>query len=147
MKFTRLFFLLLFSFGAENSIGIEFSELTIEVINIANTKGDVYISLYDSADGFPVEEQKAIAVKSVKLGLGDSTSVKVTFSGLNEGYYAAAAYHDKNTNGRLDKIFGIPREPYGATNDSKRKFSAPSFADAKIKINSNEKSFNVIDMQ
>lgn len=51
--------------------------------------------------------------------------------GLPPGRYAAQAYHDKNGNGRVDRmLFGIPTEGVGFSNDAKIMFAPPKFADA-----------------
>lgn len=56
------------------------------------------------------------------------------FEGLAPGSYAVAAYHDVNGNGRLDTIPpGIPREPYGFSNDVGR-MAPPSFERALVEV-------------
>ena len=56
------------------------------------------------------------------------------FEGLRPGGYAVAAYHDVNGNGRLDTIPpGIPREPYGFSNDVGR-MAPPSFERALVEV-------------
>ena len=50
---------------------------------------------------------------------------------LEPGDYAVAIYHDENGNGQLDKrLFGIPKEPYGFSNNYRPRLSAPNSATA-----------------
>ena len=52
------------------------------------------------------------------------------------GQYAAVVYHDVNDNGALDKgRFGIPREPYGFSNDARSPFGPPGFEEASFDVN------------
>jgi uncharacterized protein (DUF2141 family) len=56
------------------------------------------------------------------------------FEDIPPGGYAIASYHDLNGNGRLDTIPpGIPREPYGFSNDVGR-MAPPSFKRALVQI-------------
>jgi uncharacterized protein (DUF2141 family) len=59
--------------------------------------------------------------------------VVVDFEGLEPGEYAIKAFHDLNSNGEMDfNMLGIPREPYGFSNDARATFSPPAFKDAKF---------------
>jgi uncharacterized protein (DUF2141 family) len=52
---------------------------------------------------------------------------------LVPGTYAVALFHDRNSNGFLDKkALGIPKEPYGFSNNASATFGPPSFERAKI---------------
>jgi uncharacterized protein (DUF2141 family) len=56
------------------------------------------------------------------------------FENVAPGRYAIAAYHDVNGNGRLDTIPpGIPREPYGFSNDVGR-IGPPRFEPALVEV-------------
>ena len=58
-----------------------------------------------------------------------------TFSDLDHGEYAISAYHDKNSNGRLDTGFmGKPAEPYGFSNNARRSFGPAKYQDAKFDV-------------
>lgn len=55
----------------------------------------------------------------------------IVIHGLPPGRYAAQVYHDKNGNGKVDrKLFGIPTEGVGFSNDAPINFAPPKFADA-----------------
>jgi uncharacterized protein (DUF2141 family) len=47
---------------------------------------------------------------------------------LPKGKYAISIFHDTNEDGELSTNFiGIPKEPYGFSNNPKAKFGPPSF--------------------
>jgi uncharacterized protein (DUF2141 family) len=55
------------------------------------------------------------------------------FGKIRPGVYAISAFHDKNSNGKLDtNIVGYPVEDYCASRNARNMFSAPSFDDAKF---------------
>ncbi len=56
------------------------------------------------------------------------------FSGVPKGVYGISAFHDENSNGKLDtNLVGYPTEEYCASNNARNTFSAPSFSDAKFR--------------
>ena len=63
---------------------------------------------------------------------GDTATFKVM---LPTGTYAIAAYHDKNDDFVLNRVFGwIPTEPFGFSRDARGTFGPPTFDSAKIEI-------------
>jgi uncharacterized protein (DUF2141 family) len=53
------------------------------------------------------------------------------------GEYAVAVFHDENGNGRNDRgLFGLPKEPYGFSNNARRKLGAPRWEQAKFAVTS-----------
>lgn len=55
------------------------------------------------------------------------------FKGVAKGVYGISAFHDENTNGKLDTNFiGLPTEDYCASRDARGSFGPPSFSDAKF---------------
>lgn len=114
-------------------------DLTINVKGFPSSKGEAYIAIYRATDDFPVFGKqylgKAIAIKN--------NEARIIFTGLSAGSYAVAVYHDINNNNVLDKNYlGIPTEAYGFSNNARRTFSAPSFAEASVVVN-NSKTINI----
>jgi uncharacterized protein (DUF2141 family) len=60
-------------------------------------------------------------------------TVEMRISNVRPGRYAIAVYHDVNGNGTLDRVVGIPREPYGFSNGVGRG-GIPSFEGALIEV-------------
>jgi uncharacterized protein (DUF2141 family) len=74
--------------------------------------------------------KKPVAFKIVKVK-GDSALC--VMSKIPAGTYGISAFHDLNSNGKLDtNIVGYPTEPYCASRNARNLFSAPSFDDAKF---------------
>jgi uncharacterized protein (DUF2141 family) len=125
MKLLFLTFILLFS-------GVKTHKLSIHISGISNIKGSLFIAVFRATDDFPVfgKQFKGI-IKEV-----EGKSQNYTFDNLPEGEYALAIYQDVNRNKILDKnLLGIPTEIYGFSNNARRNFSAPSFQEAKFKLN------------
>ena len=125
MKLLFLTFILLFS-------GEKTHTLSIHISGISKIKGSLFIAVFRATDDFPVfgKQFKGI-VKEV-----EGKSQNYNFDNLPEGEYALAIYQDENRNKILDKnLLGIPTEIYGFSNNARRTFSAPSFQEAKFKLN------------
>ena len=125
MKLLLITFILLFS-------GVKTHKLSIHISGISKIKGSLFIAVFRATDDFPVfgKQFKGI-VKEV-----EGKSQNYNFDNLPEGEYALAIYQDENRNKILDKnLLGIPTEIYGFSNNARRTFSAPSFQEAKFKLN------------
>ena len=125
MKLLFLTFILLFS-------GVKTHKLSIHISGISKIKGSLFIAVFRATDDFPVfgKQFKGI-IKEVEGKLQN-----YNFDNLPEGEYALAIYQDVNRNKILDKnLLGIPTEIYGFSNNARRSFSAPSFQEAKFKLN------------
>ncbi len=107
----------------------EKASLKVEVQNVRVQKGVVYVALFRSGNNFP----QGKPMEGRKLDIGGN-SVHTTFS-VEPGDYAIAVYHDENGNGKMDKrMFGIPKEPYGFSNNYRPTMSAPKFGDCKFSV-------------
>ena len=109
------------------------ASLTINVSGVSERKGKLQVALFNSAEGFPSE---AKPFRTEVLNINDNNPLQVIFKDLPDGEYSVAVYHDKNSNGKLDKnLLGIPVEDYGFSNDTRgTRMSAPSFEDTKMQI-------------
>lgn len=91
--------------------------------------GTVRIALMKKCEKFPECKPANTAIIEAK-----NTAHQTSFT-VEPGDYAIAVYHDVNANGQLDKkVFGIPKEPYGFSNNFRPRFSAPTFGDCKITV-------------
>lgn len=104
------------------------SKLTVVVKNVELNKGSIVLAVFNNSDNFL---KKPVAQRVIKVG---SRTTELFFN-LPEGNYAIAVYHDVNDNRQLDKSWlGIPKEPYGFSNNFRPKFSAPEFDDCMFNI-------------
>ena len=106
----------------------------LEVKGIQKTEGSLWVALMSTEEAFargeptiskiiPVsKKEKLLVIESVEPG----------------AQYALSVFHDVDNNGKLDKgIFGNPIEPYAFSNNARRTFSMPKFAEAVFTVPTN----------
>lgn len=109
--------------------------IKVHVTNLKNDKGNVKLSLYNSADGFPKDANKA--VKKAALPIKDGKAY-IEFPDMPYGEYAVILLHDENNNDKMDTHFyGAPKEGYAASNGAKGTFGPPDFEDARFVLDQN----------
>jgi uncharacterized protein (DUF2141 family) len=69
----------------------------------------------------------------------------VVLTNLDPGQYAIILFHDENGNGKLDKnALGVPTEPYGFSNNVRGFLGPPSFEEAVMKVNADDKAVRIV---
>ena len=107
------------------------ADLTIEVSGVESASGKIVVSVYKTAESFLKTPDASVAVAAAIPG------VVAVIRKLEPGEYAVSAYQDLNGNGQIDRsMFGIPKEPNGASNNAREKFGPPKFEQAKFKVGS-----------
>lgn len=125
MKLIISILLLLFHFTLSQGAG----ELTIKVSNIDPIKGEVYIAVYNNSKDY-MDIDAAAFRKIVPVTAETET---IVIGGIPEGEYAIAVFQDINGNGELDtRGAGIPKEPFGFSNDARGKFGPPKYKRAQF---------------
>jgi uncharacterized protein (DUF2141 family) len=113
------------------------ASLELEISEFRNTKGHVLVSVFDNANDFPNNEEKAVVNKKVKV---TQKTHFITIENLPPGEYAVVFLHDENGNEKMDTNFvGAPTEGYGASKDAVNTFSAPKYKDAKFLLEGEKK--------
>lgn len=103
--------------------------LTLEFSGMKSDKGNLYVAVYANATDFL---KKSVYHKVVPVKEGKAT---VVFTDITDGVYAVSSFHDENDNKKMDtRIFGIPKEPIGISNNAKGFMGPPKFEDAKFEI-------------
>ncbi len=98
--------------------------LTVE--GLKSSEGKLQVGLYRE-DGFPSKGSEIVGT-TVDAKAGDMT---VRLGGVEPGRYAAAAFHDLDGDGELDRAwYGLPKEPYGFSGGATR----PDYADAEVEV-------------
>ncbi len=116
---------------------VQTGDLRVIVKNFKSDEGKANVIMYKDAYTFPDKPDRSYRTiwTTIKNGIVD-----VTFKDIPYGEYAFAAYHDINDNHRLDQNFiGIPIEGIAISNDAKG-FVMPRFKDAKVLLNSPNKT-------
>ncbi len=108
------------------------SNVRVVVKGIKPVKGNIGLLIFNSKQGFPSDEKKAVKQSIINV---TSSSMEYVFEGLAPGKYAVAIIHDENSNKRLDTNFmGIPREGYGVSNNIVNMFGPPGFEESSFTL-------------
>jgi len=133
-----LFFLGLLCSLSGRTVFAQENELIVEVKNINESIGMIYVGLYDSNENYL---KKDTFSKSVNATQGN---IQLIFKDLPFGYYAVSAIHDANSNKELDKnLIGIPKEGFGFLEGEMGRFGPPSFEKVKIEWKGGSKKIEV----
>lgn len=131
---TSFFTLLLFIIFISGGVSQEKDTLSVTLdISITKfNKGSILIALYESEESYMKESYKSADI------LVKNNKAKFIFHSIKKGVYAFSFFHDLNNNKKLDTNFlGIPKEPYGFSNNKKGRFGPPKFSEASLEINKN----------
>lgn len=101
--------------------------LTVQLANVRNDQGRVHVDVCPQ-DRFLKEGCPYSAAAPARTGV-----TTVTVRGLPPGRYAVQAYHDENSNGKVDRLFGkLPKEGLAFSNDAFKRLAAPKWEDAQF---------------
>ena len=107
-------------------------DLTIEISGMNTDIGKIFLAIYDKKEHFLKKGKDTNAVVKDKKAVA-------YFKNLKKGDYAVSLFHDENDNKIMDtKIFGIPKEPYGFSNDATGFMGPPKFKDAKFNLDTDK---------
>ncbi len=107
--------------------------IQLEVQNIKPSKGSIKVAIFGAEEEFLVDDK---AIQGHSVATTNSDKLTITLKNLPFGTYAIAIYQDLNDNGKLDtNLFGVPKEPYGFSNNARSKWGAPKYEIAKFELN------------
>ena len=104
--------------------------LDVEVEGMRNHRGQIHACLTRNRSHFPDCRQDPEALKRSVA----AASHHVQFTGFQPGNYALTILHDENSNGRMDKLVGVPKEGFGFSQNPIVRFAAPSFDRVRIAL-------------
>ena|SRR3989338_460061 len=112
----------------------EAASVTVTFTGIQTPSGAIMLGLYDSEAGFDAGKM----VQGQRLDV-TGPEATVVFSGLKPGRYGIKAYHDIDGDGRMGtNPFGMPTEPYAASNNARGTMGPPAWADAAFDVAAGE---------
>jgi len=103
--------------------------ITLKILNNKHN-APFYIAIYDTDKSFlnPTLARYALIIESNEEDI-------YIINGIIAGNYALVIFQDINQNGQLDKgLFGIPREPYGFSNNPWMLIGPPSYQDCEFTL-------------
>lgn len=131
MNYLLILFITLFN-TTQNT---EKFDLKVTVTNVKAKKGNIEIGLFNDQKTFLIKGKE---YKNSSKAVTDDTVVFI-FKDLPKDDYAVSIYHDINSDKECNLNFlGIPKEPYGFSQNFKPKFSKPTFEECKIELNQNQ---------
>ncbi|WP_421871785.1 DUF2141 domain-containing protein [Marinoscillum sp.] len=105
--------------------------LEVKIQGIEEPQGMIRIAVYDSDEVHLDEEQISFFHEEPVNATGEMT-IRIQ---LPEGSYSVAVFHDVNGDKALNKnMIGMPKEPYGFSNNAMGTFGPPSFEQARIRV-------------
>lgn len=110
-------------------------DVEVVVSNINTQQGTIELAVFDKPQLF-LQKNKSIK-KYSKAVRGNSIKIKV--KNLPEGHYAISLYHDFNGDKECNlNVIGIPKEPYGFSNNFKPLYRQPNFEDCQFFVSENQ---------
>ncbi len=138
MTWTMILILIAWSvligFAGQKNLGT----LIITINGFENSKGIAKLALVDSKENYSASEP----FQGFNCKITDNlvnTEIQLPY-----GEYAIKVYHDENGNDKMDKrMFGIPIERYGFSNNARSAFGPPEYQEAVFTIESPEKEISI----
>lgn len=104
--------------------------LQIVISGLRNDEGQVVVSLFSSADGFPESVNLSLATNNVAIS---DQQAETVFHDIPYGYYAVSVLHDENLDGNMaTSLFGVPQEGFGFSGSPGYRFGRPEFKDTSF---------------
>lgn len=90
--------------------------------------GQVVVALFSNENDWKKNQNP---VRTLRLSPGQSMQIE----GLAAGRYGIMAFHDKNSDGKLNTLpIGLPTEPYGFSNNARGRFGPPNWRAASFEV-------------
>ena len=102
--------------------------LEILLTGFDSDQGQAKLALANSRESFESDASQFMGINSPVIRQQVRLTLTVPF-----GEYAVKVYHDENGNDRLDtRMFGIPKERYGFSNNARGTVGPPDFSEARF---------------
>ncbi|MFK8037997.1 MAG: DUF2141 domain-containing protein [Crocinitomicaceae bacterium] len=130
-------------FSSIQSASLTRSDLHIQLKNIRNSDGVIYVFLYNYENQYPRAPLTYYKVGKSKVKNGNLT-VKIPNIEYNPKY-AITLIDDENDNEDLDRFLGLPTEGFGFSNNVRPLISLPDYNDLLFTFSSEKTIY--IDLQ
>ena len=116
--------------------------LVIELTNLRNNQGEIYLSLYSGPKGFPADVDVAVLNRQVLI---QGVPFTIVISDLPYGEYAVSVLHDENRDGEMNtSMVGVPQEGFGFSGNPKTKMGPPEYEDTRFLLLVPEKKLSIV---
>ena len=136
MKLIIITLLSIFTLG-----NAEQNPLILKLTNIQTTSGTIRIGIYTSKNNFPDESD---IFQHRIFNVPKTGEILIKIKDLPYGEYAIALAHDENGNKKMDyRLLGMPKEPFGFSNNFKPLFTAPDFEECAFKYSGEKNKIEI----
>lgn len=143
-KGLTFFSALLIALAAAQPGMADAGKVTVKMTGFKNADGIVRTVLVNNEQDY-LKEAGQEGGSSAELKVNSDMTAEHSFENVEYGKYAVKIYHDVNNNNKLDKnMVGMPREPYGLSNNARGKLGLPAFSTVTFDVNAPEQ---VIEIQ
>lgn len=105
------------------------ADLQVQLSGLRSAKGVVHLCLtHDAARFMDCKDNPAAIAKTIQAG----RAAALDLGQVKPGSYALLIVHDENNNGKLDMMFGIPREGFGFSNNPAMKPRKPKWEEIRF---------------
>jgi uncharacterized protein (DUF2141 family) len=117
--------------------------LEINITNIENGSGTIYIAILDSAEGWLKSDAESKPFREATQTVSSTDDLLVSIEDLPPGKYAISLFHDLDGDAEMDTNFvGFPKEPFGFSAPM-GKFGPPKFDEAAIEFSGENTSVEI----
>lgn len=114
------------------------ADLTIELSGIKEAKGNVRVALYSATNKLEGEPIEALSIPAT------AGNMNFDIGDLEPGEYAVMLFQDIDKNEELDSnLFGLPKEPWGASLQGSQIFGPPKWDDVKFTLDANGSTIKI----
>ncbi|MDP6376067.1 MAG: DUF2141 domain-containing protein [Pseudomonadales bacterium] len=106
--------------------------LTVNIARVPSDDGKIMVAVLGSEQQFTDDSAPPVAATILAAKSGTVTYV---VHDLTPGEYGVRVMHDQNENQKMDSNFvGMPKEPWGFSNNALGSFGPPSWQDVKFSV-------------
>ena len=135
--------LLLLALLTSISTSIFAQTLTVELDNIRNNKGVIYLTVYETEDTWLDEDVEDYEFIFPKENISNN-KLTVSIDSIKSGYYGIAVLDDEDEDGEMQNNFiGFPREGFGFSRNVKVRLFKPKFEECVFEIK-NDTTINIL---
>ena len=114
-------------------------DLRVQLSGIEKNDGVVRVALFSDEHAFESNQPTRQAKTPARV-----EGVWVAFENVVPGQYGISAFQDVNNNEKLDTSFiGLPKEPYGFSQNARGKFGPPGFNEIAVEIGSEPETVKI----
>lgn len=107
------------------------ANMTLRIEGVKESKGHMHIAIYNNAEDYSNSENYFL-YESLAVTTQNFNHV---FKNLPYGTYVVSLFHDLDTNDKLNTNWiGMPKEPFGFSNDARGRMGPPKFEDASFTV-------------